>query len=63
MSKSYKVEIKAKKYADGEIGPYYWCYQNFGPLFTKWHAIRYYNYDIYFFSEEEDYALFVLTWR
>lgn len=60
MSKSYRAKLKRQILFD--TSPYSWCYEKFGPPFTKWHAIRYANYDIFSFKNQEDYALFLLTW-
>ena len=63
MSNLFRVEIRTNKYQKGEDSPYYWCHQRFGTPFTKkWHVIRYGNCDIYYFSNEDDYTLFMLTW-
>jgi hypothetical protein len=65
MSNEYKVVIdtKIRDIWNKNPGPHRWCGEKIGKYGITWYCITYKNKDIYYFKNEDDYILFLLTWR
>lgn len=61
MPEYYKILVKRRKDYQN-FTPYSWCYENFGPPLKCWYSIKYGNGDMYFFTKQEHYIQFMLTW-
>jgi hypothetical protein len=64
MSEQYKVTIETSSIDiwNKNPGPHRWCYEKFGKFGKEWYSTHYKNKDIYYFKNEDDYTLFLLTW-